>query len=712
MRIDNSLTGHIHIDNSTWFPFPSIKLQADLYVNESKIVWEKDTKSIDFTIKNKGNKDSESFYVTIKYQVVNKASKFLIRFYISKLEAHKTIRKSFNLMSLSNNNNNYLKDIEKLIIKVDDSNKIKESNEKNNIEIIKIDSPIKELVLDDTRQILITKTDDSEKIELLSNGEPYAFNCKSGDYEGCGIDAAHAFMGWLNDIIPRSTIKRHIKTTNLTDTIFGDIKDGDTFTTPAQMSRGLAELVHAIEPEYKVIRHSKDDNAFIIKKIHEYLQSAMPVTALINNGNHWITIVGMDCKYSGNKLDLNSLIKCIDLTSGSTYSTSYSNLKICGWSSPAESVASSYVAGTIVSIENSSVCDSYTKKAYKVEIHTSDLENAGTDANILLTITSTKRESLTYKIDTICNDFEKRSNTIQSFIVDDYLDDIKSISVSRDNSGKNSGWNINYIKISESTTDRDFIIPIYAWIDPVHNNTYLVNDNTRLYEIEIETGDVKNAGTDAKVYIKLYGENGESSYIQLDNNENNYEKNKTDYFNLEYKDLGAITKIKIKHNNSGRKAGWFLEKVLIKKDRETYSFTAQQWLSGTNTGSLPEITLINDLDRIIYSINVKTSNVKNAGTDAAVYIKLYGTNGKSTPLQRIDIKSVDDFEKGSLGQYLVYADEELGEIKKIKLEHDNTKDGSGWKISDITINNQYTFNINEWLESSNESVHPNKIFTR
>ena len=103
---------------------------------------------------------------------------------------------------------------------------------------------------------------------------------------------------------------------------------------------------------------------------------------------------------------------------------------------------------------------------------------------------------------------------------------------------------------------------------------------------------------------------------------------------------------------------------------------------------------------------------KYAGTDASVYIKLYGKNGKSTSLQRIDHKHVADFEKGSVGQYTIYVNEDLGEINKLKLEHDNTKDGAGWKISNIIINNQYTFHINKWLKSNNKNIHPSKIFTR
>jgi len=233
------------------------------------------------------------------------------------------------------------------------------------------------------------------------------------------------------------------------------------------------------------------------------------------------------------------------------------------------------------------------------------------------------------------------------------------------------------------------------------------------YTIKVETGDIINAGTDAAVSIKLYGTKGESTFIQLDSKRDNFENSDKDNFNIMHEDIGNITTITIKHDNSGNKADWFLEKVIIVQNNSIYNFTAQQWLSHSSRSVEPTITIKEDATRVKYNVAVRTSNNhKDAGTNAGVYIQLFGNNGKSTPLQRIDDKSVNDFEKGSLGQYTVYADENLGEVNKIKLEHDNTKDGPGWKIDEIVVNNLYTFSIDAWLKSDNRNEHPSKIFTR
>lgn len=59
------------------------------------------------------------------------------------------------------------------------------------------------------------------------------------------------------------------------------------------------------------------------------------------------------------------------------------------------------------------------------------------------------------------------------------------------------------------------------------------------------TGDVRGAGTDANVYIVLFGDNGESGQRFLDNKKNNFERGKKDTFVVESPNLGKIKKIRI-----------------------------------------------------------------------------------------------------------------------------------------------------------------------
>ncbi|KAL9984866.1 hypothetical protein ACROYT_G007207 [Oculina patagonica] len=85
------------------------------------------------------------------------------------------------------------------------------------------------------------------------------------------------------------------------------------------------------------------------------------------------------------------------------------------------------------------------------------------------------------------------------------------------------------------------------------------------YEVEVTTGIQEGAGTDANVFITIYGSNGQSQEKKLKGNlfENNFEKGKVDNFVLQIMDVGEILKIKIRHDNSLFMPAWNLAKIRI-----------------------------------------------------------------------------------------------------------------------------------------------------
>ena len=82
----------------------------------------------------------------------------------------------------------------------------------------------------------------------------------------------------------------------------------------------------------------------------------------------------------------------------------------------------------------------------------------------------------------------------------------------------------------------------------------------------MKTGDKRNGGTDAQVFIELYGEKtkksegGSSGRIQLEGGE--FERNSVDQFKLQIAGLfSPMSHILIGHNNEGLGAGWYLGEV-------------------------------------------------------------------------------------------------------------------------------------------------------
>lgn len=52
------------------------------------------------------------------------------------------------------------------------------------------------------------------------------------------------------------------------------------------------------------------------------------------------------------------------------------------------------------------------------------------------------------------------------------------------------------------------------------------------YEVTVVTGDVMFAGTNARVFIQIYGEKGKTEIITLENRSNNFERNTTEIFKV------------------------------------------------------------------------------------------------------------------------------------------------------------------------------------
>ena len=52
------------------------------------------------------------------------------------------------------------------------------------------------------------------------------------------------------------------------------------------------------------------------------------------------------------------------------------------------------------------------------------------------------------------------------------------------------------------------------------------------YEVTVYTGDVRGAGTNANVFVVMYGENGKSDRFDLRNKSDNFERAQVDKFKV------------------------------------------------------------------------------------------------------------------------------------------------------------------------------------
>lgn len=115
-----------------------------------------------------------------------------------------------------------------------------------------------------------------------------------------------------------------------------------------------------------------------------------------------------------------------------------------------------------------------------------------------------------------------------------------------------------------------------------------------------------------------------------------------------------------------------------------------------------------------YLICVHTGSRKNAGTTASVTMKLTGSEGESDMYNLVD-PDKPVFERGSVDVFLLATPYPLGEVKNMRLQHDNSGGRPSWYINKVTIQDLQTKNVfvffcDCWLSSDKGDGMTKKTF--
>lgn len=84
-----------------------------------------------------------------------------------------------------------------------------------------------------------------------------------------------------------------------------------------------------------------------------------------------------------------------------------------------------------------------------------------------------------------------------------------------------------------------------------------------IYAIETVTGDVSGAGTDANVYVTIYGTHGTLGEMPLKTPGDPFERGKIDHFVASGVHIGTPQRVRVRHDNTGSRPGWFLQEVRL-----------------------------------------------------------------------------------------------------------------------------------------------------
>ncbi|XP_061603543.1 lipoxygenase homology domain-containing protein 1 [Phyllopteryx taeniolatus] len=360
----------------------------------------------------------------------------------------------------------------------------------------------------------------------------------------------------------------------------------------------------------------------------------------------------------------------------------------------------------------------YKKKVYEVVTITGDVKGAGTDANVFVTLFGefgvTPKVHLASKSRTA---FEKNKTDVFR-IKTHNVGALKKLRIEHDNTGMNASWFLDRVVVTDmSRPHLRFYFACNNWLSREEGDNLFVRDllgslnqmdvpKLNKYTVSVLTADMKGSGTDADVFLNIFGEHGDTGERRLDSDKNNFERGSEDKFTIEAPNLGRLRKITIGHNNRGSSAGWFLDKVAIDDigNKEVYEFPVNRWFAmDEDDGKIQRDVLVGSPQPmgIVYNVQVMTGDVRGAGTNSKIHMVMHGSKGlKNTG--KIFLEG-GAFERGLIDIFNVEICELISPLSRVTVGHDNGAVGAGWYCEKVVIycpftGVEQTFPCGMWLD--------------
>ncbi len=372
------------------------------------------------------------------------------------------------------------------------------------------------------------------------------------------------------------------------------------------------------------------------------------------------------------------------------------------------------------------------------KFYTGDVEGAGTKEGIRMTALANDVPDISYDFTTSytfknCGTKPGMSTeAIRNFELGDYLKGFKFALVD-----KNDPWFLERVEVTLEGQNITYNIGVYEWItDSITLSKYNQNDN--IYKFTVKTSNDSNAGTDAKVFLTVYGEvfskyictsnaiEGKSCFNKGDEYvfyaNFGYDKFDNLEINTGYDRTNATTEL-----TSLVAADWKVESVKVEKvngtdkEKESINVEVNQWID-YSTGFFSEshedlIIGKNGTPTNAYKVEVQTSRKSLAGTDADIEFQLVCDNETSLfcDIDRFANEysgSLNNFEKGDSDKFQMVFTHDIGSygrfgsIKGLNIKNTGGGAGPDWHVDyvklteivpDGTTPKTYTFKINDWI---------------
>ncbi|XP_073234690.1 uncharacterized protein [Porites lutea] len=348
--------------------------------------------------------------------------------------------------------------------------------------------------------------------------------------------------------------------------------------------------------------------------------------------------------------------------------------------------------------------------AYQLCLKMGDVLGDGTEGNVFIQLFGDKGMTEQIQLRQAGNSkirFEK-GRTYKFTVETVDIGKIEKISVSHDSRHTNSGWYLEEVTVDVPSRGDHTVFPSHCWLASERGDGRVVRDFTSrpcLYHLAIKTGDERSAGTDANVWVQVYGDKGDTGHVQLKKSgmmENLFERGQTDYFTLEAGDVGKIEKLRVGHDGRGPAADWYVEEVILNSAvrGEHLIFPCHAWVAEEHGAGSADKELYPKQPVSDYNVRVKTGNVKNAGTDSNIYLQIFGDKGDTGVIELKQICDTKDrFQRGA-NTKIILQTVDVGNLEKVRIGHDGRGLGTGWYLEEIVIiihDECWIFPCNRWL---------------
>jgi hypothetical protein len=197
--------------------------------------------------------------------------------------------------------------------------------------------------------------------------------------------------------------------------------------------------------------------------------------------------------------------------------------------------------------------------SYVLEVHTSDLKNAGTDASVSFSLTGADG-NLSTTIRTQQRGLFERGDTNSVALLGADIGPLQSLNVARNTAGNAPGWHLDFITVSSRLFRESKNIDFYEWI-PTSGLTRPIG--RRSYRFEVKTSNKLFAGTDATVHFELVGAVDTLIHDEPGLEGEKFEQDTKTKFTVHGPDLGALRSLTVSLVDPHSTDDWHLAWVKV-----------------------------------------------------------------------------------------------------------------------------------------------------